>query len=325
MDHQFFFSLSFNKHPSTPSDSAIHTSYFDYIDNDGTGKPNFTLNNTPRYSFTFNSNSAFEDYKDDSKGCLQILSPDNYIKTNNRFDSSSFTLGFMYKITEDAFINFMGDNHCYLSLLSWNNGDDLYEIRLLDHLDIEDNIEVTLVKNKETVILRKNTKYDPDKWKRIIYSHSPSKDIVYLDGRRAIDLPAQYNISFMDNIIIGLQENTLNGIYQVYMDDVFLCNKAYTLDDFVVLPYKRFIDLYPENDPGYSKDEYREDYLEGTAPNFYSNNKTIVDEMTDRVEITRPVYYHKPLNYKTDETYKYRFDRESETSASNFVYLDKNG
>ena len=155
MDHQFFFSLSFNKHPSTPSDSAIHASYLDYITNSGSANPNISVNYTPRYSFVFNSNSAFEDYYESTKGCLEILSPDNYIKANNRFNSSSYTLGFMYKITEDSFINFMDDEHCYLSLFSWNNGSDLYEVRLLDHNDIEDNIEITLVKNKETVILTK--------------------------------------------------------------------------------------------------------------------------------------------------------------------------
>lgn len=320
MDHQYFFSLSFKKAPTTSSNSNIN--YLDYIINDGSGVPNFSLNHTPKFSFQFNDNSAFEDVYKDGKASMRIQSSNNYITAANRFNANSFTIGAMFNISAKSFKYFMDNTNNYLAIITWYNGNDKYELRALDHN--EDEISVAVTKN-DNVIIENPIDNKANVWNRVIYMHDSNKEILYINGRKAQWLLSSYSISYLDNITIGVPSDTLHGLYDFYLDDIFICDRTFDMEDFKVSPYNRFIDIYPEYDNGkYGKENvFREKEKEGFAPNYYSDHKSIIDKLNAKIEVTRPVYYHKPITYKTDEKYKYRFDRESETSASNFAYLDK--
>lgn len=323
MDHQYFFSLSFSKTPTTPSDSHAHIDYLDYMINDGSGTPDFLLNYTPKYSFQFNTTSAFEGVYKDGKASMRIQSSDNYIVATNRFNTDSFTMGAMFNVSAESFESFMNNTHSYLAIITWYNGDDKYELRALDHNGSSDGISVAVAKN-DKIIIENPIDYKANVWNRVIYMHDSEKEVLYINGKKVQWLPSAYSISFLDNITIGATDETLHGLYDFYLDDIFICNRTFDMEDFKVTPYNRFIDIYPEYDNGkYEKEVFREKEKEGFAPNYYSDHKSIIDNLTDKMEVTRPVYYHKPMTYKTDEKYKFRFDRETETSASNFIYLDK--
>lgn len=319
MDHQFLFSLSFDKSSTAVTSSSII--------NAGSGTPNFSINDTGGMKIT--GDSPFKPtYRTDNRGCLEFSNWNNYLKSNVDLYTSKYTVGCVFKFPESTYDTFTGSSFLYLPIMSWYDGSDRYELCVLYHADGIDSCSIGVVRYPYDIVIEDVFKRPYDKWHRVIYSHKKNADILNVDGKRAESyMYNTYDVTHITRFLIGFENDTLYWNYNVLMDDPFFVNDVFDLPESEVEPSKRFIDLFPEDDIGkYKIEPYREKKKEGFAPNFYSDNISTVDHLTDAMEITRPIYYHKPLPYRTNEIEKYKFDDVPtdsyvDSAASNYNYI----
>lgn len=272
----------------------------------------------------FNSYSGF-DYQ-----TLSIKDANVYLYNDRIIDvrTDYYTLSFWCRFDLTCIELLSYSNTRYIPGFKWedNNGKTC-TIDLLKHVEELNNtlFLVITISNYRTYLVP----YDyvqPDHWFHIVYSRENNIDRVFIDGRKRYETVIdknKANKNIFKNIYIGNPyDANISGSFNYGFDEITLCNDVLFRNDFDIYnPYTFW--LYPEVNHVMELDQEIEqiNYI-NSAPNFYNVDKTRIDKIYDKMEITRPSYWKEKDIDKLKMMNKHKFWNNT-YSQSNFKTIDK--
>ena len=304
----YAFSLHFNKVPVQNKELNI-----------------INVNSTGRLSF--NKPSIFNDNMGEQNNTCSFLGSGSYLSIPNTFNISkvNFCTGLWYRFPINTIRSLVEDydngrRDIFIPGIKFNLGNSHFiELKLAGVIK-SGCFGIVLSLDGNT--LEDYTVVLDTKWHHVFagYSSDDNNLSIYYDFHNS--QTAKFNIpssSTIGNITIGEYQSSNNGSYEVEIDDPFLYLAGYSYNDVIdklnILKKpvdRRFIESFPNYEDSWYDSSlhfpHTKDDILASGSHFYTNYRSSMDEIDDSIEITRPVYYKKPLEYKTLMRDRYKFD-----------------
>lgn len=283
------------------------------------------INSTGKVSF--DKPSIFNENMGEQNNTCSFLSSGSYLTIPNSFSISktNFCTGLWFRISINTIRSLIkdydnGKRDIFVPGIKFNLGNSHYIELKLAGVTKSGCFGIVLSLDGNT--LEDYTVILDTKWHHVFagYNQDDKNLSIYYDFHNSqtakFNIPSSSNIG---NITIGEYQGGNNGSYEVEIDDPFLYLAGYSYNDVIdklnILKKpvdRRFIELFPNYEESWYDSSlhisHTKDDILASGSHFYTNYRSSMDEIDDSIEITRPVYYKKPLEYKTLMRDRYKFD-----------------